>query len=99
MKQPAESLSFVQRGGIGGLFDHTDDIATAAHILADRAGIGLRDIAADRAGTYSIFDLADRVGYLRCFLFGEFQDMKRHSGGRFSADPGEPGESVDETFN
>ncbi len=47
--QPAELARFFHRLDIRGFFDHADDRAIARRAGAEEAGVGVRDVVADRA--------------------------------------------------
>ena len=69
--------------------DNADNIAPAARIRADRTGIGIGKIAADRAKMHLFFAVKDRYGELAHLILGQRQDMIRQTLRGFPADAGQ----------
>src|SRR5882724_2440048 len=96
MKAPAIAAGALDGGDVLGLGDDANQGDIPARVPADRAGIGLRQVATNAAEADLLFDLDDGRRQRRRVLGRGAQNMECQAGGGLLADTGQLSQLLDQ---
>ena len=97
MIHPAVLARLLNRSDVLRLLDDADDAAIALFVAAERTGIGVGDVVADRTVRDAFLHVADRVDETVGFFARRLENVKGQPLRAFRPDAGEALKLLDET--